>query len=345
MRSIRSLSVFFLSLSAINFTFFFETQIYDFNGSFLSSTIISVTSRIIEKERGIFVGNLDNMKNFFIGLAFALLWSSASVTSKFALAGGQPPLWLMNLRYLMAAAVLMPIVHGIQRNALPKSTEWKSLFIYGALNNAGYISLFIYGLKGTSAGISTLALAINPLLISLSSSFFLDKKISKKIWLGLGLGTMGIICATYPLLRDAFVSLEGILFLGASMLCYSIGTVYYTTQNWTLPKLTINAWQVFFGAIVMLPITFLCNDIRQTQYTPQFWASILWLVFMVTIVAVQLWLNLLSIDPIRASFWIFACPIIGFFYAYWLLNEPITSYTLFGTLLVIGGLYVGKEEK
>ncbi len=285
------------------------------------------------------------MKNFLTGLGYAIFWSSASVASKFALIGGQPPLWLMNLRYLIAAAILLFVVHGIQRKAFPQPSDYKSLFIYGLLTNTGYISLFIYGLKGASAGISTLTLALNPLFITVLSAFFLKKEVTRNTWIGLGLGTIGIALATYPLLKNAFVSLEGMGFLLASMACYSIGTIYYTTQTWNLPKLSINAWQLFFGAIMMLPITFLLNDVSQTQYSVQFWVSILWLVFMVTIVAVQLWLNLLSIDPIKASFWMFTCPLFGFLYAYLILNEPITIFTAIGTFFVLGGLYLGMEKR
>ncbi len=285
------------------------------------------------------------MKNFLTGLGYAIFWSSASVASKFALIGGQPPLWLMNLRYLIAAAILLCVVHGIQRKAFPQRSDYKSLFIYGLLTNTGYISLFIYGLKGASAGISTLTLALNPLFITVLSAFFLKRVVLKNTWIGLGIGTIGVAVATYPLLKNAFVSLEGMGFLLGSMVCYSIGTIYYTTQTWTLPKLSINAWQIFFGAIAMLPITFLLNDVSQTEYSLHFWAAIFWLVFMVSIVAVQLWLNLLSIDPIKASFWMFTCPIFGFLYAYLFLNEPITVFTLAGTLFVLGGLYLGNEKQ
>ena len=65
----------------------------------------------------------------------------------------------------------------------------------------------------------------------------------------------------------------------------------------------------------------------------------------VSIGAVQLWLYLLKKDPIKASLWLFLCPIFGFIYAAFLLKEPITSYTYIGTLLVIVGLYLAQREK
>jgi probable blue pigment (indigoidine) exporter len=63
----------------------------------------------------------------------------------------------------------------------------------------------------------------------------------------------------------------------------------------------------------------------------------------ISIAAVQLWLYLLKAEPVKASLWLFLCPIFGFFYAAILTNEPITIYTVVGTVLVILGLYLGKK--
>jgi probable blue pigment (indigoidine) exporter len=284
------------------------------------------------------------MKNFLLGFSFAMLWATAGTANKFGLVYGQP-LWMTNSRFLIAATLLLLFVHGIQRAKLPQTTEWKPLLIYGILNNTLYMSLFIYGLQKSSAGISTLALALNPLLINLLSSFWLKKGITKNIWIGIVFGMLGVATATYPLLIVGNVSAEGMLFLLASMISYSIGTIYFSNQTWTIPKLTINAWQITFGAICMLPITFLFNNAKETIYNTQYCLSVAWLILPVTIIAVQLWLNLLSIDARKASFWLFTCPIFGFFYAYWLLHEPISIFTFIGTALVIVGLYIGNLEQ
>ncbi len=284
------------------------------------------------------------MRNFLIGLAYALLWASAGVANKFGLAAGGQPLLMTNIRFLIAAALLLLLVHGIQKSAMPRREDWRPLLLYGFLNNTIYMSLFIYGLKNVSAGISTLSLALNPLIISILSSFWFKKEIKNSIWIGLFLGIIGVATATFPLLQKAVVNPIGMSFLLASMLCYSIGTVFFANKTWTLPKLVINTWQIFFGALLMLPITFLFSAAPYENYNMQYWAAIFWLTIPVTIIAVQLWLNLLSIDAVKASLWLFVCPIFGFIYAYFILGEPVSLYTLAGTCLVLGGLYLGQKK-
>ncbi len=43
--------------------------------------------------------------------------------------------------------------------------------------------------------------------------------------------------------------------------------------------------------------------------------------------------------------WLFLCPLFGFFFAWWLMGEPVTVYTIAGTILVIAGLYAGQRSK
>ena len=65
----------------------------------------------------------------------------------------------------------------------------------------------------------------------------------------------------------------------------------------------------------------------------------------VSIGAVQLWLYLLRDNPVKASFWLFLCPVFGFIIAAITLHEPISLYTFIGVLLVIGGLYMVQKKK
>jgi probable blue pigment (indigoidine) exporter len=65
----------------------------------------------------------------------------------------------------------------------------------------------------------------------------------------------------------------------------------------------------------------------------------------VSILAVQLWLKLLKADAVKASLWLYLCPIFGFIYSAWLFDEPITVLTLIGTVLVLVALYIGQNKK
>ncbi len=290
------------------------------------------------------------MKYILAGIAFAMLWSSASVATKIGLKTGEPFI-ISNIRFFIAgilmlflAKILRGSLTGGKESRLPNRSEFIPLAIYGFLNVTVYLGAFVLGMREVSAGIGSLSVAINPLIISVLSAVFLKGKISINVWLGLILGISGVAVATYPLLIQSHATLRGLGILGFSMLSYSVGTLYYSSRTWSLPLLIINGWQVFFGGIFLLPITFLFSDFDRHQYDPTFWKTVLWLAIPVSIGAVQLWLYLLKIDTVKASLWLFLNPIFGFAFAKILTDEPITAYTWCGTGLVILGLFLGQKK-
>ena len=284
------------------------------------------------------------IKNLFIGILFAMLWASASVATKIGILSAQP-LVIGNFRFFIAATLMLSYSYLFQKNRLPNVSEWKQLAIYGFLNVTLYLGCFVIAMKHVSAGIGSLATATNPLIISILSAFWIGRSVKKTEILGLFFGIAGVGVATYPLLKNSFADAEGLIVLSISMISYSVGTVYYASQKWELPLLVINGWQVLLGGIFLVPFTLFFTDWANNTYDVRFWSSVFWLVIPVSIGAVQLWLYLLKKDPVKASLWLFLCPIFGFAYASFLLNEPITSYTYVGTIFVIVGLYLAQKKK
>jgi probable blue pigment (indigoidine) exporter len=282
------------------------------------------------------------MKNIVIGLTFAALWGSGSVATKLGLKVAQP-LVLINTRFFFAGLIMLFFALVVQKDRLPKRAEWLPLGVCGVLSMAIYPSAFVFAMKQITAGIGTLGSATCPLIISVLNAVWLRQKITWNIWVGLFIGLFGVAIATYPLLLNAHATVFGVVLLSLSMLCYSVGTVYYQSVNWALPRLSINAWQVLIGGACLLPFTSYFFDAQANHYDATFWSATFWLVVPISIGAVQLWLYLLKAEPVKASLWLFLCPIFGFFFAAVLTHEPITIYTVLGTVLVILGLYLGKK--
>ncbi|UXP32784.1 DMT family transporter [Reichenbachiella agarivorans] len=287
------------------------------------------------------------MRNWFSGgilqgLLFALLWSSASVAGKFGLYTVEP-LVLFNIRFVLAGGLLLVIGYGFQRNQLPSLREFKQLIVFSAFNTALYLGLFVLALRHVAAGITTLLIALTPILISLITALWTKRRIKLVTYLSLLLGTLGVAIASYPLLNTSHVTGIGLVLLGLSMLAYSFGSVYYTTVKWELPRMVINGWQTLIAAVLILPLTLYMYE-GGNEFGVSFWLSELWMIVFVSVFAVQLWLRLLKTDPVRASLWLYLCPIFGFVYATFLLSEPFSVFSVIGGVLVILALYLGQKK-
>ncbi|WP_316822803.1 DMT family transporter [Pedobacter gandavensis] len=287
------------------------------------------------------------IKTLGIGVLFSMLWASASVATKFGVRSA-PPLILANVRFFLAGLVLLGYCYGISKDKiyrLPTGSEWKQLAIFGFLNTAVYLGLYVYAMKFTAAGIGSLAVSTNPLLIVLFSSWLIGRRPSGAEILSIVLGMTGIAFATYPLLGNQSTSLMGIGLLMLSMIVVSFASVYYASVTWTLPNLLINGWQVTLGGFFLLPVTAVFGNFDSFQPDAIFWYSVLWLSLAVSVTGLICWFFLLKLDTVKASLWLFLCPLFGFFYAWWLMDEPITWYTVCGTILVVLGLYIGQRQR
>lgn len=279
------------------------------------------------------------------GLLFSMLWASASAGGKIGLQSVEP-LVLFIIRFFSAGLLMLLYAHLFAKNKFPSRSDWKPLLIFGVLNTTLCLGFYIIALQEVSAGIGSLAPAINPLLITVLSGVFMGTKTKPVQWLSVMLGMTGIVLAAYPLLQNSTATVRGLLLMLTSMLCYSLGVIYYAKHEWQLTSLVINGWQVLLGGLFLLPFAFLFHRHGFiNHFDARFWKSEFWLVVMVSIISVQLWLYLLKVDTVKASLWLFLCPIFGYVYAAILLHEPLTGYTYAGTALVIIGLYLGQRSK
>lgn len=272
-----------------------------------------------------------------------MLWASASIAGKFGLNSAEPLLFF-TIRFLIAGCLLLAYAHLLKKYRAPAGKEWQHLAIFGAFNTALYLGLFIVALQFITAGITALAIALNPLFISLLSSILNKRKVKWMEWGSITLGLAGVLVAAFPLLQLESISVTGLLLLGLSMITYSIGAVYYAGQKWTLERVTINGWQVLFGGFMTAPFAFFMHIPGSNLFDTSFWLSLLWLVVPVSIVAVNLWLILLKADAVKASIWLYLCPIFGLILSALLLGEPLTTYTWLGTALVLSAVFIGQQK-
>lgn len=276
------------------------------------------------------------------GLVYSILWASASVAGKIGIRTVEP-LTFFTTRFLIAGAILLVYTHVLQRSRLPQGKEWKQVTIFGAFNTTLYLGIFIIALQYVTPGITTLAIALNPLFIGIMSALVMKRKVRAAEWLSIALGIAGVGVAAYPLLLSAHATPLGLVLIALSMIAYSVGSVYYADIRWELPRITVNAWQVFIGGVLLAPVAF-ATHYQENHFTTPAWLALAWLVVPVSILAVQLWLRLLKSDAVRASLWLYLCPVFGFVFAFLILREPLTGYTFAGTVLVLAALYIGQRK-
>lgn len=286
-----------------------------------------------------------NGKFVVVGILFAFLWASAATATKLALESAQP-LIIAVIRFFAAGLLMLVISHGLLKKRRPVSAEWKQLAIYGLLNVSIYLGIYVVAMKYLGAGIGSLAIAVNPIFISLLAAVFFKYRITGTTIVCLLICSGGVLTAAWPMLKNSYATPLGMALLFISMLTYSVAAIYYTRQQWNgLDILTINGWHTILGGLFLLPVALAGFENSKNTFDANFWLGTGWLAIPVSIGAVQAWLYLLKINTVAAAYWLYLCPIFGFLLAFVVLKEPITWFTVLGMFLVIGGLYFSQRKK
>ena len=129
-------------------------------------------------------------------LPFAL-WGTAMAAMK-PLLQDLSPLTLAWLRILPAAVVLLLAARLLQRPWGVDRRDWPWLLLFALVDGALFHGLLAEGLERTGAGLGSVLIDSQPLLVALLARSLLGEAINPIGWFGLLLGLSGILCLGLP---------------------------------------------------------------------------------------------------------------------------------------------------
>lgn len=286
------------------------------------------------------------MRNLIIpGLLFAALWATGSVAIKFGLHSADP-LILAAMRFLGTGLLFGPL-QFIRKGSQfwPAKAEWKPILIYGLLNTTLTLGSFSASQRYVSAGISTLFIAITPLVIAFFGAGFLKRKLhSAELW-GMLIAFSGLVVASLLDLREMTIKPLGIVLLLTYVITYACSSIYFSKLKLSISNEVFNVWQVFWGGLMLLPFAGLFGQDHVQHWDLNLFGALLWMIIALSVVANQLWLHLLKIDAVAAGTWLYLVPVLGYAYGYLFLHETVTIWAVSGTVLVIIGLMVSGSSR
>ena len=195
-------------------------------------------------------------------LPFAL-WGTGMVAMK-PLLSDLSPLTLAWLRILPAALVLLPACVLLRRPLLPSRSDWGWLLVFSLIDGCLFHGLLSEGLARTSAGLGSVLIDSQPLLVALLARTFLGEAINPVGWLGLLLGVSGILCLGLPEGVFAHLWLEGppvlgsllpasgeLLMLGAAA-SMAVGTLLSRWACRQSDPVAVTGWHLLLGSLPLL---------------------------------------------------------------------------------------------
>ena len=134
--------------------------------------------------------------NALLSAAFVICWSSGFIGAKLG-AGSASAVTLLMWRFLPLALVLLAVAlaRASWRGLAPRDVARQ--VVIGALSQSGYL-LTVYGAiqLGVSSGTTALIDGVQPLVAGALAGPLLHQYVTRRQWLGLGLGVAGVAVVT-----------------------------------------------------------------------------------------------------------------------------------------------------
>jgi drug/metabolite transporter (DMT)-like permease len=276
-----------------------------------------------------------------------LFWGFSFIWTKMLLEDLKP-VTIIFLRLVISTGFLL--LAGLVIKKLQK-IEKKD---FGLLLFLAFLEPFMYflgetnGLNHVSATVSSVLIALIPLLSPFAAWLFYRENLTLLNFIGIFISFIGV---TLVILKDDFTfnaSAKGILLMTLAVVCaigYSV-VVIRAVRKYNI--FTIITFQNMLGALYFLPLFFIFDyqDFVKVEMNIDIWIPLVGLAILASSLAFMLFTyGIKVLGIIKANTISNAIPVFTAVFAYFLLDERLTIINILGILIVLTGLLLSQLKK
>ena len=230
-----------------------------------------------------------------------------------------------------------------------KKKDWLLFIIIGLFGFFIFQICFPFGVKYTSASISSLIMATLPINVVLINLFLRVEKNSIRTIIGILLSIIGITIIILG--TKGGISLEGTHTIGVILLIIAeIGFAVYTVKSKSLIS-KYSLYQVLFLVILFSFVPFVSISAKNILSTPFYsisviaWTGVIFTGIFGTCIANILWYGgIRSIGSTKTSIYANLPPVFGIFVSFLFLNESLTFLQIAGGFVIMAGVILVNRK-
>lgn len=284
----------------------------------------------------------------FTPVIFVLLWSTGFVGAKYILPYSEPFVFL-TIRYALAMTTLLIVARVMKEPLKISRAQVIQSIKVGVFLQVVYIGGVFYAISlGVSAGVTSVLVSVQPILVSVLAVKFLSEKLGTRKIFGLILGFTGVLLLLLPKLFQGVFAFGysglGIVSGVLALLGTTTGYLLQKKGGSDIPFLPGTAVQ-FATATVLFALASTLFEEWKITTSFQFFLALSWIVFALSIGSIFLLFYLLKNDSASSvSSLYYLVPPLTAIQAYLFFRERITWIGLLGMgLAAIGTLLVTKS--
>lgn len=284
-----------------------------------------------------------DIRALVMGLAFALMWSSA-FTSARIIVQDAPPLASLSLRFFLSGLVGVLIAKAFGQSWNLTRGQWRAVFVFGLCQNALYLGLNFVAMQTVEASLASIIASSMPLLVAGIGWVLLKDRLPAQGVIGLLLGIIGVVIimgARFSGDADLF----GMALCVVGALALAIATLAMRGASSGGNLLMIVGLQMFVGAIILGVVSAFTETLYVNLSTKWVFAFA-YTTLVPGLVATFIWFSLVErIGAVRASTFHFLNPFFGVAIAAILLGENLGRMDVVGVIVITVGILLVQLSK
>lgn len=284
-----------------------------------------------------------DLKSIFMGLSFALIWSSA-FTSAHIIVQAAPPLSVSALRFLLAGIIAVAIAYLLGQRPKFTRQQWRGIVIFGICQNAIYLGLFFMAMTRIEASMASILASTMPLMVALALVTIFKERLSGWGIAGLIIGFLGVVIIMQSRVING-IDLIGVALCSIGVVALTIATLAVRSASTGGNLFMVVGLQMLVGAVA-LAIPALTFETWIVEWTPLLGAAFAYTVIAPGIIATYIWFVLVGrIGATKAATFHFLNPFFGVAIAAALLGERLTIVDAIGVAIIMAGIYAVQRSR
>lgn len=293
------------------------------------------------------------MKRFLphiIAFLVVTVWGTTFVFTKLLLLGGLTPAQIFILRFIIAYILLLGycLVRGIQW----LSNTWQDELLMVALGMTGGSLYFLTensAMNYTTTTNTSIIVSLCPLFASaFIGLFYKSERLSRLQSFGSLMAAAGVFVVVMNGHFVLHLSPLGDALAFGACLCWAFYSLLMIPANKRYDALFITRKVFFYGLVSMTPYLIIYPElnIHLLLIQPEMMWNLLFLGCVASMLCYLMWAWVLKrLGAVVATNYVYLNPVITIVFAWIILAEEITPWFIFGTLLILFGMYLVDTKR
>ena len=284
-----------------------------------------------------------DLRAILMGLAFAVMWSSAFTSARIIVAAA-PPLSALALRFLISGLLAVALARLMRQSWRLTPAQWRATIVFGICQNALYLGLNFVAMQTVQASLAAIIASTMPLLVALSGWAIFGEKVRPLGIAGLIAGVLGVALIMGARLQGG-VDLYGVALCVVGVVSLTVATLALKGASSGGNFLMVVGLQMLIGSAVLW-VPALTLETLVIDWSPTLIAAFAYTTLVPGLAATLVWFYLVNrIGAVKAATFHFLNPFLGVAIAALILSESLGPLDLIGVAIITAGILAVQLSK